>query len=199
MNLGAASSPKALPEPDSSMELFQVVIGRGTQNYTCDLANDTAVPAPVGAVASLFNVSCIAADMPELLEKLPGIALNLPVPSTDDEKSALMKDMSGHHYFVNNTTPFFDMDTSLNTYGKGAVLKSAAADAPSDAIVGPLGKGDGAVSWLLLSANDYPQWGKPDWKAVYRLNTAGGSPPKSCTGLESSFTVEYASEYWLFK
>lgn len=182
------------------MELFQVVIGRGTQNYTCDLSNDTAVPAPVGAVATLFNVSCVAADMPELLEKLPGIALNLPVPSTDDERSAITKDMSGHHYFVNNTTPFFDMDTSLNTYGKGALKKSFVADAPSNAIVGQHGHGNGAVSWLMLSANDYPEWGQPQWKAVYRLNTAGGNPPETCTEAgEESFTVEYASEYWLFK
>lgn len=182
------------------MELFQVVIGRGTQNYTCDLANATATPAPVGAVATLFNVSCVAADMPELLEKLPGIALDLPVPSTSDQKSALAKDMSGHHYFVNDTTPFFDMDTSLNSYGRGALKKSAVADAPANAIAGPRGQGDGAVAWLLLSRNDFPQWGQPDWKAVYRLNTAGGNPPKMCSDInEESFTVEYASEYWLFK
>lgn len=181
------------------MELFQVVIGRGTQNYTCDLANATATPVPVGAVATLFNVSCIAADMPELLEKLPGIALDLPVPSTNDERSALVKDMTGHHYFVNDTTPYFNMDTSLYNYGQGAVKKTAAANAPSDAIVGPRGQGDGAVSWLLLSANDYPEWGQPNWKAVYRLNTAGGNPPKMCTDQPESFTVEYASEYWLFK
>ena len=181
------------------MELFQVVIGRGTQNYTCDLANATATPVPVGAVASLFNVSCVAADMPELLEKLPGIALDLPVPSTADEKSALMKDMTGHHYFVNDTTPYFNLDTSLYSYGKGALKKTAVANAPSNAIVGPRGQGNGAVAWLLLSANDYPEWGHPDWSAVYRLNTAGGSPPEICTGQPESFTVEYASEYWMFK
>ena len=184
------------------MELFQVVIGRGTQNYTCDLSNATAVPEPVGAVASLFNVSCIAADMPELLAKLPGIALDLSaVPSTQDNAkgNAMMKDMSGHHYFVNDTTPYFNMDTSLYSYGKGALKKTAVADAPDDAIVGPRGKGDGAVAWLMLSMNDYPEWGQPDFKAVYRLNTAGGNPPKMCTGQLESFTVEYASEYWLFK
>lgn len=181
------------------MTLFQVVIGRGTQNYTCDLANATATPVPVGAVASLFNVSCVAADMPELLEKLPGIALDLPMPSTDDQKSAIAKDLSGHHYFVNDTTPFFNMDTSIASYGKGALKKTAVANAPSNAITGPRGQGNGAVAWLYLSANDYPQWGSPDWKAVYRLNTAGGNAPKMCTGQPESFTVEYASEYWLFK
>ncbi|KAI7315399.1 hypothetical protein KC315_g11099, partial [Hortaea werneckii] len=113
-NLAQASLPQppiALPTPAEGLALSHVAIGRGTQNYTCDLQNATAVPKPVGAVATLFNVSCMAADIPELMEKLPSIALNLPVPSADNALSPAYQDMSGHHYFVDDTTPFFNMDT----------------------------------------------------------------------------------------
>ena len=73
--------------------------------------------------------------------------------------------------------------------------------APSNAVAGPYGKGEGAVSWLLLSSNDSPDWngGVCDFKAVYQLNTAGGNPPKMCTGQAASFEVQYAAEYWFFK
>ena len=194
-NSNAVSPP--LPAPAADMTLFQVVIGRGTQNYTCDLANATATPVPVGAVATLFNVSCIAADMPALLEKLPAIALDLPIPTSNNMLSPINQDMSGHHYFLDSTTPFFNLDTSLHQYGMGAVAKANASDAPSTAYVGTYGKGDGAVQWLTLVANSSnPATGA--WKQIYRLNTAGGVPPKMCTGLPPAFEVPYAAEYWLF-
>jgi hypothetical protein len=193
-NPNAVSPPLPAPEPD--MTLFQVVIGRGTQNYTCDLANATATPVPVGAVATLFNVSCIAADMPVLLQKLPAIALDLPIPSSNDESSPINQDMSGHHYFLDDTTPFFNLDTALHQYGMGAMAKANASDAPSTAYVGPFGQGDGAVQWLNLVANPADTGGA--WKQIYRLNTAGGVPPTSCTGLQPTIEIPYAAEYWLF-
>ena len=55
--------------------LKHVAIGRGTQNYTCDASNATAVPKPTGAVAALFNASCVAASYPDVLHVLPGLAL----------------------------------------------------------------------------------------------------------------------------
>ena len=192
-NTSPASPPLPAPEPGAS--LFQVVIGRGTQNYTCDLANATATPVPVGAVATLFNVSCIAADMPALLEKLPAIALDLPVPASDDMSSPINQDMSGHHYFIDSTTPFFNLDTSLHQYGMGALAKANASNAPAGAYLGVDGQGNGAVQWLNLVAKSGPQ---DAWKQVYRLNTAGGVPPTMCTGLQPAFEVPYAAEYWLF-
>ena len=184
-----------LPQPSSGLQLFQVAIGRGTQNYTCDLANATATPVPIGAVATLFNVSCIAADMPTLLEKLPAIALNLPIPTSDDESSPIVQDMSGHHYFLDDTTPFFNLDTETHQYGMGALAKANTSNAPANAIPGQYGQGNGAVSWLKLDAKPAPE---SQWKQVYRLNTAGGNPPKMCTGLQPTFEIQYAAEYWLF-
>lgn len=133
--------------------------------------------------------------MPELLQALPAIALDLPVPTTADESSPIYQDLSGHHYFLDSTTPFFNMDTSLHQYGMGALAKIDASDAPSDAVLGQNNQGHGAVQWLMLQQKPYAE---DTWSQVYRLNTAGGNAPKMCTGMPASFEVQYAAEYWLF-
>ncbi|RYP18589.1 hypothetical protein DL765_003874 [Monosporascus sp. GIB2] len=46
-------APTPLGGPAAGLVLKHVAIGRGTQNYTCDTTNSTAVPAPAGAVATL--------------------------------------------------------------------------------------------------------------------------------------------------
>ncbi len=187
----------ALPAPDPSYTLFQVTIGRGTQNYTCDLANSTATPVPIGALASLFDISCVAVNAKELLPVLPIIAVDLPVPTSDNIDSPMMQDLTGHQYFLDPTTPFFNMDTANHQYGMGAMAKANASDAPSAAYAGPNGQGNGAVQWLKLNtANPAPE---DTWKQVYRTNTAGGAAPKMCTGQPASFEVPYAAIYWLFK
>ncbi|TKA23760.1 hypothetical protein B0A50_07042 [Salinomyces thailandicus] len=189
-------SPTALPSPAPGLALSHVAVGRGTQNYTCDLQNATATPAAIGAVATLFNVTCIAASAPDLLTKLPDIALNLPVPSTDNKANPAYQDMSGHHYFVDTKTPFFNMDTSLHQYGMGAFKKANASDAPSDAPLGQYGAGNGSVAWLKLDAKDSTG---QIFQEVYRTNTAGGSPPEACTGMSEAFEVQYSAIYWLFE
>lgn len=189
-------APTPLPTPDSSLTLTHVAVGRGTQNYTCDLSNSTAIPVAVGAVASLYNVSCIAASTPSLLAHIPSIALDLPVPSSTDPSSPAYQDLSGHHYFLNATTPYFNLDTDTHSYGTGAFKKVNSTNAPSDAVKGVNGSGDGAVAWLKLVAKD------PNGQVlqeVYRVNTAGGNPPTSCSGMTAAFVVQYAAEYWVYE
>lgn len=134
--------------------------------------------------------------MPALLEQLPAIALDLPIPTSDDETSPIVQDMSGHHYFLDDTTPFFNLDTQTHQYGMGALAKANSSDAPANSVAGQYGQGNGAVSWLMLQMKPAPQ---NAWKQVYRLNTAGGNAPKMCTNQPASFEVQYAAEYWLFK
>lgn len=157
------------------------------------------MPVPAGAVATLFNVSCLAADMPELLARICPIALDLPIPSSQQEHdtaSPFYTGMSGHHYFTDNTTPFFDLDTGAHAYGYGAFKKGDATPAPDSAVAGPYGQGDGSVAWLRLDAKT--EGSGQAFQEVYRLNTAGGQPPKSCQGMGAEFQVPYAAEYWLF-
>ena len=185
-----------LPAP-VGLTLFQVALGRGTQNYTCDLANTSAVPVPAGAVATLFNFSCVAAQKPALLRKLSHIAINQQLPTENNTERSILDDLtSGYHYFVDSTTPFFNLDTNRHQYGMGALAKSNASDAPAGSAPGVHGQtGYGAVQWLRL---DQKQYNENTWKAVYRLNTAGGNAPTTCTGQPPAFEIPYAAEYWLF-
>ena len=194
-NANDHSAPTPLPSPAPGLALAHVAIGRGTQNYTCDLANATATPVAAGAVASLFNVSCVAADIPDLLQKLPPISLDLPVPSSTDQSSPMNQDLSGHHYFLDSTTPFFNLDTQLHQYGTGSFKKANASNAPDGAPLGQNGKGNGSVPWLKLDAKNSAG---QTFQSVYRLNTAGGQPPKACTGMPSAFEVQYSAEYWIW-
>ncbi|KAM0713473.1 hypothetical protein Q7P37_010435 [Cladosporium fusiforme] len=181
------AAPIPLPPPASGRMLSHVAIGRGNQNYTCDLSNSTAIPVPAGAVATLFNVSCLAADMPELLARICPIALDLPIPSAQDANSPIYQGMSGHHYFTDNTTPFFDLDTGAHAYGNGAFKKGDSTPAPEDSVPGPYGDGNGSVAWLRLDAKTAASG--QAFQEVYRLNTAGGQPPKTCQGMPETFEV----------
>ena len=152
------------------------------------------MPASAGALASLFDVSCVAATSSSLLNMLPRIALDLPDPNALHDDNDI--DLSGHHYFLNNTTPYFNMNTPAHQYGAAAFSKTAVSDAPINAMAGQSGKGgNGAVQWLYLEAQ--PGQDTP-FKAVYRLNTQGGDPPATCTGMPASFDVQYAAEYWIY-
>lgn len=102
----------------------------------------------------------------------------------------------GHHYFLNASTPFFNLDTDAHAWGAGAFQKVNSTAAPKGAMKGVGGVGEGAVAWLKLMAMDP---GGSVLQEVYRVNTAGGSPPKTCGGMVASFEVEYAAEYWVYE
>lgn len=151
----------------------------------------------MGAIAKLFNASCVAADYPDLLELLPGLALSIPVPSGPDsplEPSDL--GLSSHHFFSNTTTPVFAFDVSTGPeLGRVAAQKAHDSVAPANALVGVDGKGNGAVPWLHITARSTTEG---NIKAVYRLTTAGGSPPTSCGNQGSAISVDYAAVYWFW-
>ncbi|SMQ47639.1 unnamed protein product [Zymoseptoria tritici ST99CH_3D7] len=186
-------APQPLPPPTAGLTLYHVALGRGTQNYTCDQTNTTSIPVAAGAVASLWNVTCLSADSPSLLSAIPNIALALPVPQPNSPTA--YNALSGHHYFSDATTAYFDLDTALGEYGRGGFKKVNATPAPSDAVKGQRGQGYGSVPWLKLV-------GKGDEgceaKEIYRINTAGGNPPKTCAGMGKTFEVEYSAEYWFY-
>lgn len=102
---------------------------------------------------------------------------------------------SGHHYFLDATTAFFNLDTSEQDYGTIACKKIDSVPAPADAVKGKGYTGDGAVAWLRLN---YTNAATGDFTQVYRVNTAGGNPPKTCAGQPAAFEVPYAAEYWLY-
>ncbi|KEQ82525.1 hypothetical protein M438DRAFT_407214 [Aureobasidium pullulans EXF-150] len=190
-------APTPLPPPSYNLSLSHVSIGRGTQNYTCDLSNSTSIPVAAGATAALYNVSCIAANHPTLLSLIPGIAINLPLPTSSSALSPINMELSGHHYFLDATTPFFNLDTEVHSYGIGAFKKLNATSAPEGAVIGVDGSGMGAVPWLKLTEK-FGVEGSQKLKEVFRVNTAGGQPPATCQGQQESILVEYAAEYWVY-
>ncbi|KFA64721.1 hypothetical protein S40285_05276 [Stachybotrys chlorohalonatus IBT 40285] len=186
-------APEALPPVAPGLQVHHVAVGRGTQNYTCDTSNSTAVPAATGAVAVLFNVSCIAALYPDLLEAIPGMAIHFDVTDALQLGPASIEP-SGVHYFTNGTTAFFDLKTDENDFGHFSGVRLNGTAAPTAAATG-LG-GERAVPWLKLGAIEGTT---ENMKEVYRVNTAGGSAPATCAGMPSTFEVQYATVYWFFQ
>jgi len=191
------AAPTPLPSPGPGATLDLVVIGRGIQNYTCAIADASTTPVAIGAVASLYNASCIAANYPDLLALLPNLALQYPLPA--DPSANLQPpniDLSGHHFFANPTTPIFNLDADpTRQLGTAVGHKAANSTAPSDAPKGQNGVGDGAVPWLYLTTTNATVG---NVKTVYRMNTAGGNPPATCQDSPAVFSVQYAAEYWFW-
>ncbi|KAF2461932.1 hypothetical protein BDY21DRAFT_359956 [Lineolata rhizophorae] len=177
-------APTPLPVPEAGLSVAQVVVGRGTQNYTCASSTSDDEPEAAGALAQLFNATCIAATYPELLSRMTVLAMDFPIPTSDDPDSPTSRMHSGTHFFQNATTPFFTLEDA--GLGHVALSKKNVTDAPNK---------EDDVKWLKLASN-----GAEDnaWQEVYRVNTVGGVPPKTCEGLQSTFTVQYSAEYWFW-
>lgn len=137
-------------------------------------------------MASLFNATCLAAPYPQLLTVMPGIAVKFPVPTSPDTSSAANVFLSGHHYFLNTTTPYFDLDTPLHQWGTAACKKNNTSNAPNATT---------DVAWLKLLAKSNEGC---TIQEVYRVNTVGGQPPATCEGQNATINVQYAAEYWFW-
>ncbi|CCX15900.1 Similar to predicted protein [Aspergillus terreus NIH2624]; acc. no. XP_001208731 [Pyronema omphalodes CBS 100304] len=188
---------KELSNPSKSYPV-RVVIGRGTQNYTCASSSESDVPVATGAKAHLYDASCLAQYAPEILHSLPSALLDIDKGKTGRfiTKQASMwagedTDINvGVHIFNAEKTPIFDyakQEPNDIFYGK----KNEGVKAPNKANKGEYG----AVDWLLLGA---VQTGEVKYSAAYRVVTAGGSPPPTCKGMKKNFEVTYATEYWFY-
>uniref|UniRef100_L2FV45 Protein CASP n=1 Tax=Colletotrichum fructicola (strain Nara gc5) TaxID=1213859 RepID=L2FV45_COLFN len=190
------SPAEDLPPPSAGLTLKHVAIGRGTQNYTCDTSNATAVPVATGAKATLFNASCVAAMYPDLLEKLPSVSMQFNLTDSDDQQrlgpSSLA--ISGHHIFPTTGVPFFQLATDGVEIGDAWCAKNSSIAAPTMAAKGQ--QGEGAVPWLKLLTT---AGSTGNLQEVYRITTVGGSAPATCQGQPAAFEVQYAAEYWFYQ
>jgi hypothetical protein len=126
------------------------------------------------------------------LESLPTIALKISLPTYEYATLPPANlDLMGHHFFT-NVTPEFNFDTTVTKqFGVAMTKKGGQIDAPSTAVQGKYG----AVPWLYLSTIEGTV-GK--YKGVYRVDTASGSPPDDCSGMPSSFEIQYSANYYFF-
>ncbi|KAL2823389.1 hypothetical protein BDW59DRAFT_148814 [Aspergillus cavernicola] len=190
-SISLPSFASGLPAPSGQKPLY-VALGRGTQNYTCATSTSESEPVAIGAVARLYNATCFAANFPDMIELLPAIAYRVSLPTREyDTLPPANLGLIGHHFFEGKT-PVFNLDTTpTRQLGIAKVKKDADLDAPSSAIQGS----NGAVGWLYLSATNGTIG---TFKSVYRVDTAGGSPPKTCDGMPESFNVQYAANYYIY-
>lgn len=180
----------SLPAPDG-LKIKAITVGRGTQNYSC-AAGSTAPPVQVGAVATLFDVSPLLPFLPisegdDILALLPNYFINFP--SSALETSAIP--VIGYHHFDASGVPVFD----LGQTGLFRARRTNSIGAPKGASQGTANQSNGAIDWLELCAVE----GSKDITKAYRVVTAGGKPPKLCTGEPTHIEVEYATHYWFLQ
>ncbi|KAF7595603.1 hypothetical protein BBP40_005349 [Aspergillus hancockii] len=180
-----------LPSP-SNQQLQYVALGRGTQNYTCATSSSNSTPVAVGAVANLYNATCLAGSFSDMLNMLPNVAYRIPLPSSgSDSFPPANLDLIGHHYF-DGSTPVFNLDTTVTQqFGIARTKKEAQIDAPTTAVQGV----NGAVAWLYLSTTSGTVG---DYTSVYRVDTAAGQAPKTCKDMPTQFTIQYAANYYFY-
>lgn len=126
----------------------------------------------------------MAAMYSDISTKIPGMAVHFNLDAANRLGPAMLP-VSGHHFFTAEGVPFFD----LGSVGQLPSAKNTSLSAPATAPVGQ--KGEPAVAWLRLLATKDATNGLSE---VFRVSTAGGSPPNTCKDLSGSFQVEYATE-----
>jgi Protein of unknown function (DUF3455) len=178
-NLSPPAAPTPLSAPASGAKVILVAIGKGTQNYSCADSNPTTVPSAVGALANLYNASCLAAASQSYL--------NTVTQWANQVSSSALAGLPtvGQHYFVDTTTPTF----GINSVGTTECKKGGTSDAPTNS--------DNDVPWLYLTSQTTGTTDKVT--TVYRVETQGGSAPATCSGVTPGvFTVPYTAQYWFF-
>ncbi|EPS33420.1 hypothetical protein PDE_08382 [Penicillium oxalicum 114-2] len=195
---------KRLPTPSPGLNLKFIALGRGAQNYTCTSSNalrehsEEDKPVAVGAVATLFDASCIASTSLNLLHELPAVIGRAPlgpVALITEFLGEITNSPSlilGEHYFNAAGEPTFN----LTMGGLDAWIiskKNAAVTAPARVARNACPEKGRDVAWLKLDKKQ-----GEDVKEVYRVVTFQGSAPSTCAGQKERFQVDYAAEYWFY-
>ncbi|KAK5133775.1 hypothetical protein LTR08_007425 [Meristemomyces frigidus] len=175
---------------NSNLTLQHVGLGAGTQNYTCNGTAWVQTGAGDGAFATLYDAASLLAASTTSISSLPsGRLAQYKRVKECQELANLLPQLSilGNHYFDANNRATFN----LSQANPPLVLSAAKLDS----VQAPVAD---AISWLyLVDANDSISRGL---KAVYRVETAGGVAPSSCTSAQmgSSTFIPYAAEYWFY-
>jgi len=201
----------SIPLPDAQLAVLghpntsyptAIGVAFGVQNYTCSQSNNFT---STGAVAQLYDISCLYYSSPSLFstiqEPLYNAWVNLSSEITVQQITAIIpfflspEITQADHYFISNPagaglSPVWDFRATQRFYGQ------------EDAII--VGKGVGSVVPPVDPADNI-NWlrvGKVSGdiaNEVYRIDTIGGQPPTSCTyGQTKDISVRYASQYWFY-
>jgi len=183
----------ALAVPSGASTKF-IGLGVGVQNYTCSAATGTFASA--GAVATLYDVSCLVKVLGANFSSLPAdvtkFEANAPAAAALLQKQLGKPPVElGVHIFVpspsgTGISPFFDFTVSQTTATDPTFLGAKTGD-----IASPAGK-TVDVDWLALShvQGDLAT-------TVFRVDTSNGVPPTSCTAGQAT-SIPYAANYYFY-
>lgn len=154
-----------LPSPSANLTLKYALLGRGTQNYTCAGTSpssygstNSSAPTSLGAVATLYDASCLSSYHPQLFALLPSTALSISSQTEYTAASVLSSITNqdiilGEHFFSDSTTAVFDLSETGGGVFTGS--KVAAEDAPEVQVdIEDYEGQSGAVAWLQLKSKD---------------------------------------------
>jgi len=177
--------PSGLAVP-AGETLSYVALGYGVQNYTCN----SGVYGSNMAVATLWDASCAVGTsaFTELTSEALPVAPNGAFP--ESITSVIGQSQLGNHYFQNfasgNTTtadPTFDFRAT--GVGSFSILTKTAA------VASPNSTSD--VAWISLN-----EVSGSLAKTVFRIQTAGGVAPSSCTTNGTVLDVNYSAIYLFY-
>ncbi|KAJ7124306.1 hypothetical protein C8R44DRAFT_831129 [Mycena epipterygia] len=184
----------ALVSPTSA-PLF-VMLGVGIQNYTC--TSTTSTFASIGAVASLFDISCL--DKKSEFSTIQTTAFNIwekSSPKTAATSIGSRVDASkllGFHYFVTSPSgtgisPIWDFRSTGKFAGNSTafVIGAKVGD-----IVAPANPATN-IDWLALNNAEGALASK-----IFRIDTVSGQPPTSCVPGSAPIEVKYTAKYYLY-
>lgn len=209
--LGDVSNTGASPLPTPSNNPKYITLGLGFQNYTCGPTGTWIQSVPSsGAVADLYDISSAVTKYThdsfsrttlQAFEVCIAATHCTPSPSNSYcgachtiAAAVFRRGLEGFHYFdqLNGAqTPNFHL------FGGGDFLSAKRAGdvkAPADAY--DCENGLGAIDWLYLVDNGSGR--SHGLKSVYRIETAGGVAPKTCSQAGAQLQVPYAAEYWFY-
>ncbi|KAF8914680.1 hypothetical protein CPB85DRAFT_1375454 [Mucidula mucida] len=191
LSLVASALAAAFPQQGSSLTAPTgapkfVGLGVGTQNYTCA---DTGAYASAGAVATLYDISCIV-DTP-MYDSISDIAIDLwtsgsPNPGDVCKNSRInAPTVLGQHYFITNPVTGSGISPMWNFGSAGSVVAAKTGN-----MAAPTGSND--VDWLALNAVE----GQGTLASqIFRVDTREGQPPASCEVGSDPITVKYTALY----
>ncbi|KAJ7731928.1 hypothetical protein DFH07DRAFT_991053 [Mycena maculata] len=186
-NQTALVSPSTAP--------LYVALGVGIQNYSC--SSTTAAYSSIGAVASLFDLSCL--DQTSGFANIQTTAFNLwsAAPASLVASSVGGQvgapNLLGYHYFVIGPSGSLSPEWDFTSTGTNAGNSSAfVIGAKVGDIASPTAPSTD-VDWLALNDVEGSLASK-----IFRIDTVGGQPPTSCVAGSADISVKYTAKYYLY-
>ncbi|KAJ7668946.1 hypothetical protein B0H17DRAFT_1247984 [Mycena rosella] len=188
MDLPAGQTQLVSP---TSAPLF-VLLGVGIQNYTC--SSTTSTYTSIGAVASLFDISCLEKSQFASVQTKAYTAWDSPAAgacASEIGSRVGAPKLLGFHYFVTSPSgtgisPKWDF-TSTARVPTAYVIGAKTGD-----ITAPTASATN-VDWLELNGVQGALATK-----IFRVDTVNGQPPASCVAGSAPISVKYTAKYYLY-